>query len=136
MSRFVLDCSVAVAWCIGDVADSSTDRLLDSLTSGEALVPSLWPLEISNAFLTAERRRRVTRAQAFQCLEMLRSLPIVVDESTSSRAMGDISSLARDQGISVHDAAYLDLSIRGGLPLATRDKALAAAARRCGIPVR
>lgn len=136
MSRFVLDCSVAVAWCIGDEGDSSADRLLDSLSSGEALVPALWPLEISNALLTAERRRRLTRAQAFQCFEMLRSLPIVVDESTPSRAMGEISSLARDQGLSVYDAAYLELAIREGLPLATRDKALAAAAKRCGILVR
>lgn len=99
-------------------------------------MPTLWPLEISNVLLTAERRRRLTRAQAFQCLEMLRSLPIVVDESTSSRAMGEILSLARDQDLSVYDAAYLELSIREALPLATRDKALTAAAKRCGVPLK
>lgn len=136
MSLFVLDCSVAAAWCIEDEANPSTDRLLDSLRSGEVLVPSLWPLEISNVLLAAERRRRLTRAQAFQCLEMLRSLPIVVDENTSSRATGDILSLARDQDLSVYDAAYLELSIREALPLATRDKALAAAAKRCGVPLK
>jgi len=136
LSRFVLDCSVTVAWCIEDEANPSTDRLLDSLQSGEALVPALWPLEISNVLLTGERRRRLTRAQAFQCLEMLRSLPVVVDESTSSRAMGDILSLARDQNLSVYDAAYLELSIREALPLATRDRILAAAAKRCGVPVK
>ena len=136
MSRFVLDCSVAMAWCIEDEANPSTDRLLDSLRSGEALVPALWPLEISNVLLAAERRRRLTRAQAFQCLEMLRSLPIVVDESASFRAMGEILSLARDQDLSTYDAAYLELSIREALPLATRDKALAAAAKRCGVPLK
>ena len=136
MSRFVLDCSVTVAWCIEDEANPSTDRLLDSLQSGEALVPALWPLEISNVLLTAERRRRLTRAQALQCLEMLRSLPIAVDESTSSRAMGDILSLARDQNLSVYDAAYLELSIREALPLATRDRILAGAAKRCGVTLK
>ena len=124
-----------MAWCIEDEAHPSTDRLLDSLKSGEALVPSLWPLEISNVLLMAERRGRLTRAQAFQCLEMLRALPIAVDESTSSRAMGDILSLARDQGLSVYDAAYLELSIREALPLATRDQVLATAAKRCGVPL-
>jgi len=136
LNRFVLDCSVTVAWCIEGEANPSTDRLLDSLQSGEALVPALWPLEISNVLLSAERRRRLTRAQALQCLEMLRSLPIAVDESTSSRAMGDILSLARDQNLSVYDAAYLELSIREALPLATRDKALAAASKRCGVPLK
>jgi len=136
LNRFVLDCSVTAAWCIEDEANPSTDRLLDSLKSGEALVPALWSLEISNVLLTAERRHRLTRAQAFQCLEMLRSLPVVVDESTSSRAMGDILSLARDQNLSVYDAAYLELSIREALPLATRDKTLATAAKRCGVPLK
>jgi predicted nucleic acid-binding protein len=136
LNRFVLDCSVTVAWWFEDEANPSTDRLLDSLRSGEALVPALWPLEISNVLLTAERRRRLTRAQASQCLEMLRSLPIAVDESTSSRAMGEILSLARDQNLSVYDAAYLELSIREALPLATRDKAVAAAAKRCGVPLK
>jgi Predicted nucleic acid-binding protein, contains PIN domain len=136
LSRFVLDCSVTAAWCIEDEANPSTDRLLDSLQSGEAFVPALWPLEISNVLLTAERRRLLTRAQAFQCLEMLRSLPIVVDESTSSRAMGEILSLARDQNLSVYDAAYLELSIREALPLATRDRILAGAAKRCGVPLK
>jgi predicted nucleic acid-binding protein len=136
LSRFVLDCSVTAAWCFEDEANPSTDRLLDSLQSGEAMVPALWPLEISNVLLTAERRRRLTRAQAFQSLEMLRSLPIVVDESTPSRAMDGILSLARDQNLSLYDAAYLELSIREALPLATRDKALAAAAKRCGVPLK
>ena len=136
MSRFVLDCSVTAAWCIEDEANPSTDRLLDSLQSGEALVPALWPLEISNVLLTAERRRRLTRVQSLQCLEMLRSLPIVVDESTSSRAMGETLSLARDQNLSVYDAAYLELSIREALPLATRDRILAGAAKRCGVPLK
>jgi len=125
-----------MAWFAEDEASPSTDRLLDSLQSGEALVPALWPLEISNVLLAAERRRRLTRAQAFRCVEMLRSLPIVVDESTSSRAMGEILSLARDQNLSVYDAAYLELSIREALPLATRDKVLAAAAKRCGVPLK
>ena len=125
-----------MAWCIEDEANPSTDRLLDSLRSGEALVPALWPLEISNVLLAAERRRRLTRAQTFQCLEMLRSLPIVVDESASFGAMGEILSLARDQDLSTYDAAYLELSIREALPLATRDKALAAAAKRCGVPLK
>jgi len=69
-------------------------------------------------------------------MELLRSLPIEVDESTPSRAMGEILALAREQDLSVYDAAYLELAVREGIPLATLDRALASAAKRCGVPLK
>ena len=61
MNRFVLDCSVAMAWCFGDEADAYSDRVLEELEQGTALVPCLWSLEVANVLLVAERRGRLLR---------------------------------------------------------------------------
>jgi len=45
----------------------------------------------------------------------------------------EILSLARKHGISTYDASYLDLAMRSGLPVATRDAALAKAAKICKV---
>ena len=42
---FVLDCSVAMAWCFDDEATPYTDGVRDSLADKRAVVPSIWPLE-------------------------------------------------------------------------------------------
>lgn len=130
---FVLDCSVAVSWCFEDEANGLADRALHMLASQEALVPALWPLEVANVLLVSERRKRLTEADVMRFVELLRELPIVVDESTTSRAMRDVIALAREHDLSSYDASYLELAVREGLPLATLDKALAKVARRCGV---
>jgi hypothetical protein len=45
----------------------------------------------------------------------------------------DVSRMARAQGISVYDAAYLELAYREKLPLATLDRRLGVAARLVGV---
>lgn len=44
---FVLDNSVAMAWCCEDEATDYGDRILDRLQDEEALTPAIWPLETS-----------------------------------------------------------------------------------------
>ncbi|MBL8291700.1 MAG: type II toxin-antitoxin system VapC family toxin [Bryobacterales bacterium] len=44
-----------------------------------------------------------------------------------------VFDLANRHGLTVYDAAYLDLALRAGLPLASLDNALCNAARRCGV---
>lgn len=135
MSRFVLDCSVTAAWCFEDECDEYAEAMLDRLVKGEGLAPALWPLEMANVLLVAERRARLTRAQAERLAELLRELPIAIDAGTAERAMGGTLALARDQRLSAYDAAYLELAMREGVPLATRDRSLRAAAKRCGVPL-
>lgn len=133
MSGFVLDCSVAIAWCIDDEAAAETDALMEQAASEGALVPGLWPLEIANVLLQAVRRRRLGVADAMARLEILRSLPIRIDGATAERAWREILALARAEGLTTYDAAYLELALRCGLPLATRDRDLRQAADRCGV---
>lgn len=135
MSGFVLDCSVAVAWCIEDEAAAATDALMERTAGEGALVPGLWPLEIANVLLQAVRRRRLEVADAMARLELLRGLPIRIDEATAERAWRETLALARAEGLTTYDAAYLELALRLGLPLATRDRELRQAAERNGVPL-
>jgi predicted nucleic acid-binding protein len=129
----VLDCSVAVAWCFDDEATAATDAILELLVEGTAVVPSLWHLELANVLAQSERRKRITPARAAELAALIQGLPIVVDPETPSRALGAILELARGERLSSYDAAYLELAMRLGLPLASQDKELRHAAKRLGV---
>ena len=133
--RLVLDCSVALCWYFRDEADPYADGVATKLTSTEAVVPSLWPLEVAKAVLMGERRKRSTHADARRWIVVLETLPITLDGETAAHARNDTLKLARAQNLSAYDAAYLELALREGLPLATLDAGLKAAARAVGVPL-
>ena len=133
MSAFVLDCSIAVAWLFDDEATPETDALLDRLRDDSALVPGLWRLEIGNVLARAERHKRVSGAQVAAHLDLLDRLPIVTDTETQRRAFREILTLAGSERLTIHDAAYLELAMRQGIALATRDNALIQAARHLDV---
>ena len=133
-NRLVLDASVAVAWCFEDEKTSYSEWVLAQMAGGaEALVPSLWPFETANALLQAQRRRRLTAAQSEGFLEQMGQLNIVLDPAPISRVFDRVFFEARQWGLSVYDAAYLELASRAGLPLATLDDSLRKAAKSMGI---
>jgi predicted nucleic acid-binding protein len=132
-AEFVLDASLALAWFFKDEADPYADRVAARLPFARAAVPAIWRLEVANAVLMGERRQRSTEAQAVQWLTYLGSLPIAVDDETNDRAWGAALGLARAHHLSVYDAAYLELALRRGLPLATLDGRLRAAAATAGV---
>jgi predicted nucleic acid-binding protein len=131
---FVLDCSVTLAWFFEDEADAYAEAVEDSLASTTAVVPALWPLQVGNAALVGERRKRATEAKVTHFLTLLESLPIRADDETAARAWQETLQLARAHKLSVYDAAYLELAMRRGLPLATLDECLKAAAAAVGVP--
>ena len=131
--RFVLDCSIVLAWYFADEANAYADSVAATLPSAIALVPSLFHLELGNILVVGERRKRSTEAQATAFLARLAGLPIVVDDQTIARAWSDIIPRARYHGLSTYDAAYLELAARESLPLATLDDKLAAAAKAVGV---
>ncbi len=132
---FVPDSSVALAWCFPDEKAPYPQAVLDSLATVTAVVPSLWHLEIANALLTGERRQRCTQSDTLQWTTFLSSLPISVDPETTARAWNDILVLARTHNLTAYDAAYLELALRRGLPLATLDAQLKVAAIAAGVPL-
>jgi len=98
-------------------------------------VPAIWPLEVGNVLLVAERKRRLSEASIIRFLALVNNLPITVEQETPERMLKEIVSLARENGLSTYDASYLDLAMRLGLPLSTKDKVLLKAAKKCQIPV-
>lgn len=85
--------------------------------------------------IQAEKRERITTTQIATRLRLLDSLPITTDTETAPRAFREIITLARSQKLTTYDAAYLELAIRLGIPLATRDKALIRAANAAQIKI-
>lgn len=132
---FVLDASVALAWSFRDERNAYAHQALRRLEDDAALVPAVWMLEVANGLLVAERRGRFTAADVAQVYGVLADLPIEWSALTLDQALGPVLDLARAHGLSAYDAAYLELAMREGLPLATQDEALRAAAQRVGVPL-
>ena len=133
MAGLVLDCSVALSWLMPD--EHAADGLLDRVTAEGAIVPGIWPLEMANSLLTAERRGRIGKSQRKAALQALAALPIEVDGETASHAWKAILDLGDAHRLTAYDAAYLELAARRSVPLATFDRELARAARAVGIKV-
>ena len=132
-STLVLDASVTLAWAFEGEENGYPDVVLESLAEATACVPIIWPLEVGNALLVAERRGRLNQAATVQFLALLWQLPIVIEPERPERMLGEILSLAREQGLSTYDATYLHLAMRQGFPLATTDEFLRKAATRAGV---
>lgn len=138
MADFVLDASVAISWCFpGDPnEDTSYSRsVLTHLTTGDAVVPEIWPFEIANKiFVSFARRKRINEHQVREYLLRLKALPIQVRR----RGLGaniDLESAARRLDITAYDAAYLELARAENLPLATSDHCLRQVAHAEGIAI-
>lgn len=129
----MLDCSVTMAWLFDDADDPHAASVRDRLDAGVALVPSIWPFEVANVLVVAERRKRVTRADSLRFLEVLGQLPIEVDAMPSLVTVRGAFQFARETGLSLYAAAYLDLAAAHGVPLATLDAALVRAAGKIGV---
>ena len=129
----VIDASIAMAWCFEDEANATADAVLDGLRDDDAVVPSLWQLEIANVLLAAERHGRISEAQAERFVGLLEQLPIRVEDEATD--MARVLGIGRRHGLSAYDVCYLALAERLGAPLATLDAELAAAGRAAGVPV-
>jgi len=130
---FVLDTSVTMAWCFEDEARTETDQLLRSLGDEPATVPALWQWEVVSVLLVAQRKGRMSEAQADRFLALLAQLPIEVETIAT---LTGVLSMGRRHVLSAYDAAYLELASRAGLGLATLDTRLADAAREVGVALR
>lgn len=131
--RFVLDASLTLSWFFEDEITEETERLQEMMAEGaEALCPPHWPFEVANSLLVAERKKLTQAGKTSQFLSLLSHLRVLVKP-------GDVGSgnslllLGREQGLTVYDAAYLELAMQSGMPLGTLDGALRQAADRVGV---
>jgi predicted nucleic acid-binding protein len=134
--NFVIDSSVGFAWIHPAQATLETERLLESIEAGATVVvPDLWFLEVANGLLVLQRRKKITAADRKSALETLLALNLTVDADGGKAAFNETSDLAEMHGLTIYDAAYLELALRRKLPLASRDHSLVAAARNSGVKV-
>lgn len=134
--NFVLDASLTLAFVLQDEATTETDKILDSLGQGaKALTPALWRWEVGNAFLMAERKKRITPAESHRHLTSLGLLPVELDDNAWGESWNQTPVLARRHGLSLYDAAYLELALRRGLALGSLDHQLRTAARAEGVKI-
>lgn len=135
MSQVVVDASIALAWCFPDETSDYADAVLVSLEGKTLLAPAVWSLEIANAVLAGERRKRLGPSEIRQFTSLLESLSLVQDLRPVASHVNDVLPLARKHGLSAYDAAYLELAIRHRAPLSTLDEKLRRAAKVAGITI-
>ena len=131
----VIDASVAIGWTFKNEYTPFLRKMERQVAEQGAVVPALWHLEVANVLLQGEKRGRISPADCTAQLNSFRSLPIAVDHETLARAWADTLALERTHRLTVYDAAYLELAARRGLPLASLDEDLTAAAKKIGVAV-
>lgn len=137
MNRFVLDASVSAAWIVPDPDSDHALGIRQRLADGErAVVPALWPFEMANALAKAVRRGILAEAAAEHGLRQLEILLVSaarIEVQTGAPSLWQAYEATRKYQLSAYDGCYLELAQREGLPLATLDKGLRAAAAKAGI---
>ena len=135
MTRFVLDASVALAWVVDQNPDPYAALVQQRVRAGErAIVPALWQLEITNVLAAVQRRGVLSAAEVEEGLRYFEGFLVAQAEIISAfPGMREILRLARELGLTSYDTLYVDLARREGLPLATLDKKLRAAAAKAGV---
>ncbi len=135
MALFVVDASAALAWCFEDESSSVMDGLLERLRQGDQIiVPAHWPAEILNGLLFAARRKRIAADQPGLLWDELGRLPVEAEPALTSVGAA-VLAFAEKYGLTVYDAAYLELAHRRQLPLGTLDSDLRKAAQLEGVPL-
>ena len=129
----VLDCSATLAWVYGEETTEAVRAVFEAVGSGGAWVPALWRLEVANVLEMGVRRRRHDAAFRDDTLTDLALLPIRLDPETDQHAWSATARLASRHGLTLYDAAYLEVARRRDLPLATLDRELRAAALAEGV---
>ena len=132
MNRCIIDASMAAAWCLPDEGEEGLNWL-DAVARAGAIVPALWPFEVNNVLLVAERRKRIGEPDVLRARTLLDRLPILIEPVPASAMASETFQLARRFSLSFYDASYLESAIRNRLPLASFDQALCKAAKACGI---
>ena len=128
--KLVLDASMAASWCFPDERTSSTQRVLADLAErAAALAPRLWAYEIRSVVLKGLRRERIGHDDAQAFLDALAAIPIRLLDPPYD----NVFRTAKRFDLSFYDAAYLELALREGLPLATLDCQLQNAASAANV---
>ena len=135
MNDVVVDASIALAWCFPDEKSDYAEAVLIALEGKQILVPAVWSLEITNAIIVAQKRKRINPKETQRFIELLEGLTIREAVLAIAWSANNILPLAQEYNLSAYDAAYLSIAIRHDAPLATLDNGLTSAALKAGIEI-
>jgi len=134
VTRFVLDASVALAWLLDDPVPAYAMNVKRSLGKTRPIVPPLWTLEVANTLAVGERRGNLTSDQVVRAMSLIEQLlGETIETIASAVTFRQLLSTARSFRLTAYDAVYLEVARSEGVPLATLDRALRAAAPRVGV---
>ena len=135
MIGIVIDASIALAWCFPDENSDYADGVLVALEGKTILVPAVWSLELCNAVLVGERKKRLHKPEILRFTTLLEGLSVQEDVQSVGDHVNNVLPLAQQYNLSAYDAAYLELAIRHSAPLATLDSKLGKAAKQAGVSI-
>ncbi len=130
----VVDASTALSWVLPGEQTEHMLRLREravAVPTLALLVPPTFWYEVGNVLWVATRRNRLDRAAGMDAFEALQAFAFETWEVDPRSCL----DLALGEGLSVYDAAYLQLAPVAGCALWTLDCPLAEATRTKGVPV-
>ncbi|NWG71451.1 MAG: type II toxin-antitoxin system VapC family toxin [Parvularculaceae bacterium] len=127
---FVVDASIVAGALLADEQSDEAAAVLRAVARDSAFVPGLFWNEVRNLLLSAERRKRLPLGEGDAGLAQLRQASILVLPDRGDR---EVLALARAQGLSAYDAAYLALAKHEGIAIATLDQGIRRAAAKIGV---
>jgi predicted nucleic acid-binding protein len=129
----VLDASVTLAWVYANETTEAVLNVFEQVKTRGAWIPALWRWEVANALQMNVRRGGHGADFRDAALSNLAWFPIRTDVQAEPEAWSSALLIAELHGLTVYDAAYLEIAQRRNLPLATLDRKLRAAAQSEGV---
>jgi predicted nucleic acid-binding protein len=127
--EYVLDSSLALSWYFEDETSPLSEKLFLAVHASVLHVPPIWKIEVCNGLLVGLNRRRLSQELFQRCLESVLKLRVAIAQPETDAELMMIIRLAQHHRLAIYDATYLELALRLGIPLATLDQRLAAAAQ-------
>ncbi len=131
---FVLDASVILAWMLPDEHSDRAEQIIGRVVADQAFAPSLLLLEVGNALLQAQRRKRIAASTRSELLDAFTALPLMLDP-ISAESMRLAGQIAEEHALGLYDGAYVALAASRRCGLATFDRRLVRAAGAVGVPL-
>lgn len=128
----IVDASVAAGWALPNEDTAFVRKVLDYACDNTMHQPFIWWYEIRNILIVNERRKRLTQAESEMFLRQIKALPLMFEQPGADDM---VMALSRQYGLSIYDAAYLELALRTGYPLASLDRSLLTAAAEAGVTI-
>jgi predicted nucleic acid-binding protein len=108
-----------MAWCFESETSPYSEGILERVRDEGAITSSVWPLEVANTLLVAERSGRSSAEHSLGFSRLLAELPIRVVAAQAADIVEVVLALGREYGLSAYDATYLRLAMKEGQPLST-----------------